>query len=126
MTEKQIARFLSFIIARANGCWEWTGPRHPAGYGRLCVGWSRWEMAYRLAYEYFVGPIAAGMHVDHLCRNRLCVNPTHLEPVTQRENIRRGKGCRESAVHVPHSEERKQKIGAASRARWARLKSRAA
>jgi hypothetical protein len=48
------------------------------------------RLAHRIAYELFIGPIPNGLHIDHLCRNRGCVNPVHLEPVTQQENMLRG------------------------------------
>lgn len=68
-----------------NGCWVWVAGKIPAGYGSL--GGVR---AHRFAYELLVGPIPAGLELDHLCRNRACVNPAHLEPVTHHENILRG------------------------------------
>jgi hypothetical protein len=76
------------------GCWQWTGKLHPDGYGVIDVTLSRNlrrpRMVHRVAYELFVGPVPSGLQLDHLCRNRACFNPEHLEPVTQQENIRRG------------------------------------
>jgi hypothetical protein len=72
------------------GCWIWAGAI-TAGYGRVKRN-GRTDMAHRVAYELHVGPIPAGLHLDHLCRNRACVNPAHLEPVTRRTNILRGVG----------------------------------
>lgn len=70
------------------GCWEWTGAT-ARGYGQI---WSAGQRVYahRLAYELLVGPIPEGLELDHLCRNRPCVNPRHLEPVTHRVNTLRG------------------------------------
>jgi hypothetical protein len=81
-----IERFAEKIEPQPNGCWLWTGTANRDGYGRFYVREAITELAHRWAYEQFVGPIPEGMPLDHLCRNRSCVNPDHLEPVTQREN----------------------------------------
>lgn len=76
-------------------CWMWTGA-DKAGYGAFNDG-KRITPAHRFAYELLVGPIPEGLQLDHLCRVPGCVNPAHLEPVTQAENIRRGYSA--SAMH---------------------------
>lgn len=90
MNEKQLTSFMRHI-RKTETCWEWTGWKNPAGYGRTKVlGSQRMLYPHRVAYEHFKGPIPDGMHIDHLCRNRSCCNPDHLEAVTPGENIRRG------------------------------------
>jgi hypothetical protein len=74
------------------GCWLWTGARDANGYGRIAVGNGRWRSAHRVTYELAVGPVPAGLELDHLCQQRACRSPYHLEPVTHRENMRRGNG----------------------------------
>jgi hypothetical protein len=69
-----------------DGCWEWTGNRTGDGYGRLA---GRQGLAHRLSYEYHLGPIPDGLEIDHLCRNRGCGNPAHMEAVTHRVNCQR-------------------------------------
>ena len=78
------------------GCWQWAGKPNHWGYptaGRGAGGTSsNNKRAHRLAYEELVGPIPDGMELDHLCRNKMCVSPDHLEPVTREENLaRRGR-----------------------------------
>jgi hypothetical protein len=70
-----------------SGCWIWQHCQNSYGYGIVIR--KRRIMAHRAYYEHFVGPIPAGLQIDHLCRVRACVNPAHLEPVTMRENIAR-------------------------------------
>ena len=75
-------------------CWEWLASRQPHGYGQFAIGRQRGGMttAHRVAYELMFGPIPEGLSIDHLCRNKGCVNPAHLEAVTQRVNVQRSKG----------------------------------
>ena len=70
-------------------CWEWTASRFALGYGKFKFEGKN-RLAHRFSYEHLVGPIPEGLTLDHLCRNRGCVNPKHLEPVTMKENLHRG------------------------------------
>lgn len=107
-TEGQYVRGLTAIerfVIKVNGdgpipahkpelgpCWVWTAnhtAKPPKGYGRFWIA-KQGILAHRWSYEHFVGLIPAGLKIDHLCRNRSCVRPTHLEPVTSRVNCLRG------------------------------------
>lgn len=81
-------------IRLTDNCWEWVASKFPNGYGQswdydiqMCT------TAHRVVYKALVGSIPEGMHLDHLCRNIICVNPSHLEIVTPRENLLRGTGA---------------------------------
>lgn len=86
-----LARFLAKLqCGPASTCWIWTASQ---GYGHFNAAGRRWVYAHRFAYAAWVGPIPAGLILDHLCRTRACCNPAHLEPVSTRENILRGTGA---------------------------------
>lgn len=93
------ARFEEKFTPEPNtGCWLWTAALNGHGYGAFTLPISRRKVgAHRLAYELYRGPIPTGFQIDHLCRVRSCVNPSHLEAVTQFENLRRGFQARGAA-----------------------------
>jgi len=76
-------------VEKTPTCWLWTGAVNGNGYGNFNES-GRYVGAHRVAYELVIGPIPADLTLDHLCRVRLCVNPSHLEPVTNGDNVRRG------------------------------------
>jgi hypothetical protein len=94
------------LIRRCPGrCWEWTASRRADGYGQFRVGGrvgGRILRAHRVAYELLVGPIPADLVIDHVCRNRGCVNPQHLEPVTQQVNVLRGYSPAAAGARAAH------------------------
>lgn len=86
------ARIASKISVDESGCWMWNAYRNQLGYGTVRFDGRKW-LAHRVTFTLLVGPIPEGLVLDHLCRNRGCVNPDHLRPCTQREN-----------THAPGSE----------------------
>jgi hypothetical protein len=82
-----------FTVGLMDECWPWRGPKNPDGYGKFKIQRDKHATTYgahRLAYQLLRGPVPVGLVIDHLCRVRHCVNPWHMEPVTNRENLRRG------------------------------------
>ncbi len=87
-----IETILSKINVVDSGCWEWTGyVPSQLGYGHVSMN-SKPHRVHRVIYEYYHGEIDQKLVLDHLCRNKKCCNPIHLEQVTQRENVLRGVG----------------------------------
>lgn len=77
-------------------CWLWIGRPIGAGYGGFLGRNGRTTYAHRFAYQLLIGSIPEQLEIDHLCRAQLCVNPSHMEPVTHLENVRRGRGAEEA------------------------------
>lgn len=91
MTASMAERFEHYVDRLPSGCWQWTGYLKPNGYGSIWDG-TRKVYAHRYAHELHNGPIPAGMQIDHLCLNKACVNPAHLDVVTQKVNLLRADG----------------------------------
>ena len=91
-----IERFLLKVKIIESGCWEWTASKNRKGYGQFNLH-KKIVRSQRLIYEYYYGQISPDLTIDHLCRNRACVNPLHLEQVTSKVNTLRGEG--ETAIN---------------------------
>lgn len=102
--ENRLARLQRRITVDPDSCcWNWDKAA-VGGYGVSSLDGKR-SVAHRVVWTLLRGPIPDGLDLDHLCRNRLCVNPDHLEPVTRSENLLRGfaaRGCRNG--HMPEDQ----------------------
>ena len=78
-------------VEKTTNCWNWTGALNTDGYGQIKIK-QKYYQVHRLSYENSKGKIPVGLQIDHLCRNRKCVNPDHLEVVTIKENVMRSNG----------------------------------
>jgi hypothetical protein len=103
-----LERFYGHTMPEPNtGCWLWTSGIDRDGYAQFFEGRGpgNEQRGHRFAYKQFVGPIPEGLILDHLCRNRGCVNPAHHEPVTNRENVMRGRRPLGERTHCPRGHE---------------------
>lgn len=100
-------RFWRKVHVAQNGCWEWIGAQTNRGYGTAWVPNHNPQRAsvHRLTYEIFVGPIPDSLELDHLCRNKACANPLHVEAVTHQVNCLRGDMSGWKATHCPAGHE---------------------
>jgi len=119
MKKSPLERFTEKVETQPDGCWAWTAAHNEGGYGRFGAN-GKVYAAHRWSYEYHVAPIPEGLDLDHTCHtddkecpggvecvHRRCVNPAHLEPVTRKENINRGRtGAWKAAItHCPQGHE---------------------
>ena len=112
---KTIQNFIAKVSVSPSGCWDWNGARIASGYGKFSIrrrtstGKRTPSFAHRVSHMIFVGPIPEGLTIDHLCKNKGCVNPAHLEAVTHLVNLTRSSnrvGQWSYTTHCNHGHER--------------------
>lgn len=103
---RTVDEFWNSVLINSTGygtdaCWTWQGAHTKSGYAMATLNYKR-HYLHRFAYERLIGAVPAGLELDHLCRNRGCFNPAHLEPVTHAENMRRGHWGRKTECPQGH------------------------
>src|SRR5262245_15923950 len=113
-------RFWSKVKKQKNGCWVWTGSKNAAGYGSIRIDNVGTKRVHILSYEWYHGELLPGLEVDHSCRNRACVNPRHLQPVSHAENMRLvwERNPHERPTHCRHGHELTAETMAVGADRW--------
>jgi len=101
MKKTRLELFKKKFKVDGSGCWVWQAADNGSGYGQFWIG-KKNVLAHRWSYEHFKGKIPEGFHVDHLCKVTKCVNPDHLEAVTQYENLRRGNPWKWKSKDITH------------------------
>lgn len=104
--DKDLERFLSHVNQHesVSKCWIWEASRSWSEYGKFWCKGRTW-FAHRWIYVYYFGEIAKGLEIDHLCKTKLCVNPTHLEAVSQSTNLLRGELFNRNKIHCKRGHE---------------------
>jgi hypothetical protein len=98
-----VSRFWSKVESRAgHECWPWQGALNWKGYGRFYLSQKSYTAAHRFAYELANGSVPRDLVMDHLCRNRACCNPAHLQPVDSKTNVLRGVGLTAINARMTH------------------------
>lgn len=100
LTKKETLLFHA-VRNRKTGCWDWLGDMNQKGYGRLFYNGKK-HSAHRVSFEMFNGPISEDLEIDHVCENRKCVNPAHLQQITHRQNIRNGRLMKSRRIPKTH------------------------
>ena len=109
-TEHLIRTLLRNVRPTPSGCWVWTGPLDSDGYGKASAD-GRSVIAHRWLWTLLRGALPPEQHLDHLCRNRACVSPDHLEPVSCGENLRRGHLARRTHICPEHGLKTRRRSG---------------